>query len=109
MQEKEMQALADELEIRNLVGLLPHLGDAADDLDTYLACFTEDAVWEFPGDGGELAPSRNVGRDAIAADRQARRTTSFKVPGPTPATSTPTSSYGWVTTIPLRPSRTGSS
>jgi ketosteroid isomerase-like protein len=81
MTDDEMRRLADEMEIRNLVARPPHLADTAENLDEYLACFTEDAVWEFPGDGDDLTPARNVGRQAIEADRRARRDDKFQGPG----------------------------
>ncbi|HXA34137.1 MAG TPA: nuclear transport factor 2 family protein [Acidimicrobiales bacterium] len=81
MTEQAIQQLADEMEIRNLVAHLAHLADMAKDLDEYLECFTEDAVWEFPGDGEGLAHSQNMGRDAIKADRFERRNDRFQGPG----------------------------
>jgi len=43
---------ADELQIRNVLGNLLWEADnaTADDLDRYIACFTEDAEWEMFGD-----------------------------------------------------------
>lgn len=41
----EMQALKDELEIRNLQARLAHLADDGD-LEEYITLFTDDAVWE---------------------------------------------------------------
>ena len=42
-----LRAVADELEIRNLLARLAHSADDAEDLVTdYVALFTEDAVWE---------------------------------------------------------------
>ena len=40
----------DELAIRNLLSRLAFLADTAplDDLDEYIDCFTDDAVWESP-------------------------------------------------------------
>lgn len=74
--------LSDELEIRSLVARLGHLADASPDLDAYLSCFTEDAVWEFPGNAAEgLEASRTVGREQIAADRRQRREDRFQGPG----------------------------
>jgi ketosteroid isomerase-like protein len=80
--DKAVQRLADELEIRNLVARLAHLADMATDLDVYLDCFTDDAVWEFPGSASEqLGHSRTEGKDEIAADRRERRTDGFQGPG----------------------------
>lgn len=43
---------ADDLAVRNLVARLAVMADTApiDQLDEYLACFTDDAVWESPTD-----------------------------------------------------------
>jgi 3-phenylpropionate/cinnamic acid dioxygenase small subunit len=46
--EATIQNIADELAIRNLVARIAHLSDQSEDLDVYLACFTEDADWNFP-------------------------------------------------------------
>lgn len=43
-----LQRLMDEAEIRNAIARIAHLADHGDDLDVYLACFTEDAAWNFP-------------------------------------------------------------
>jgi 3-phenylpropionate/cinnamic acid dioxygenase small subunit len=84
MTEPAIERLADEMEIRNLVAQLAHLADMAEDLEEYLACFTDDAVWSFPGDereGLELSDSRTEGHDAIRADRLSRRADRFQGPG----------------------------
>jgi 3-phenylpropionate/cinnamic acid dioxygenase small subunit len=73
---------ADELAIRNLIGRVALLADTTPDLDEYLGLFTEDAVWDFPGDPTQqLPPSRTVGHAAILADRRERRGTGFQGPG----------------------------
>jgi 3-phenylpropionate/cinnamic acid dioxygenase small subunit len=77
-----VQRLADEQEIRNLVARLAHLADMDPDLADYLACFTDDAVWEFPGSQrDQLGHSRTEGKDQIAADRRKRRADGFQGPG----------------------------
>jgi 3-phenylpropionate/cinnamic acid dioxygenase small subunit len=84
MTELAIERLADEMEIRNLVARLAHLADMAENLDDYLACFTEDAVWLFPGDDREglaLSESRTEGHEAIRADRLSRRADRFQGPG----------------------------
>jgi uncharacterized protein (TIGR02246 family) len=45
------QRASDELAIRNLIARLAHLADMADadQLDEYLSCFTDDAVWDMAG------------------------------------------------------------
>jgi 3-phenylpropionate/cinnamic acid dioxygenase small subunit len=76
------QLIRDEQEIRNLVARVAHLADMDPDLDDYLDCFTDDAVWEFPGSASEdLGHSRTEGRDQIAADRRQRRADGFQGPG----------------------------
>jgi 3-phenylpropionate/cinnamic acid dioxygenase small subunit len=82
MTELAIEQLADEMEIRNLVARLAHLADMAESLDAYLACFTEDAVWSFPGDDRDgLSESRTEGHEAIKADRLSRRADRFQGPG----------------------------
>jgi hypothetical protein len=78
--------LADEAEIRNLVARLAHLADFAPTLDEYLACFTEDAVWEYDEAArSQVDPNRPglrlVGAEAIAADRKRLRAEGFQGPG----------------------------
>ena len=43
----DVQAVADELEIRNLLARLCFLADSGD-IDDYMACYTDDAVWSMP-------------------------------------------------------------
>ena len=78
--------LAAELAIRNLVARIFLLADQAPDLDEYLTCFTEDAIWERVGDDGRPPPgahvgSRLVGVEAIAADRRKIREVGYQGPG----------------------------
>lgn len=42
----------DDLAIRNLIARMAHLADMCpdDELDAYLDCFAEDAIWGMPGD-----------------------------------------------------------
>lgn len=72
----DLQRIADELEIRNLVARLVWHADTTTtaDLDAYAACFTEDAEWEMFG-------NRLVGRDAIRAGAVERRRTGVNGPG----------------------------
>ena len=63
----------DERQIRNLLGRLIHLADYGE-LDPYMDCFTEDAIWEGPKSAAEPGVRvRNEGAAAIRADRQRRR------------------------------------
>jgi uncharacterized protein (TIGR02246 family) len=68
--------LADELAIRNLIARLAHMADMAsiDDLDRYIACFTEDASWEMPG-------NERRGHEAIRAGARERRLSRAQGPG----------------------------
>jgi 3-phenylpropionate/cinnamic acid dioxygenase small subunit len=76
------ERLFDELEIRNLVARIAHLADMSETLDDYLACFSEDAVWEFGGSEHEgISPTRVEGRDALRNDRLARRARAVQGPG----------------------------
>lgn len=72
----ELQRLADELEIRNVVARLAHLADSSgpDDLDEYLELFTEDASWEMPG-------SDRRGRADILEGARERRRNGQQGPG----------------------------
>jgi 3-phenylpropionate/cinnamic acid dioxygenase small subunit len=68
--------VADELEIRNVLAEALWLADNApiDDLDPYLACFTEDAEWEMFGDVRR-------GHADIRAGAEDRRTSGMMGPG----------------------------
>ena len=73
---------ADDAVIRTLLARIAHYADWQEDLDRYLDLFTDDAVWEFPGDTRQnVAPTRVEGRDAIRADREERRRSGFQGPG----------------------------
>jgi 3-phenylpropionate/cinnamic acid dioxygenase small subunit len=67
---------ADELAIRNKLAELLWLADnsAIDDLDPYVACFTEDAEWEMRGDVRR-------GHAEIRAGAEERRRTGTMGPG----------------------------
>jgi 3-phenylpropionate/cinnamic acid dioxygenase small subunit len=69
-----LQAVADELAIRNIVARLAQLADSSD-LDEYIALFDENASWEILG----AAPRR--GRAAILAGAKERRATGRQGPG----------------------------
>lgn len=81
-----LQRLADEAEVRNLVARLAHLADLAPNFDDYLACFTEDAIWEYSeATRAKVTDGRPglrvVGVAAIAADRGRLRAEKFQGPG----------------------------
>lgn len=69
-----IQAIADELEIRNLQARLAHLADDGD-LDEYITLFTEDAVWE----GGAFG--MKSGLDNIMRGARERREGGTSGPG----------------------------
>ncbi len=60
---------ADDLAVRNLIAQLGVMADTLpiDDLDSYLACFTDDAVWEAP-----IGVSRGIGEIKAAAEDRRR-------------------------------------
>ena len=63
----------DDRQIRNLVARIVHLADYGD-LDEYMTCFTEDAVWEGPSSPNTpQVRVVNEGAAAIRADREGRR------------------------------------
>lgn len=73
---------ADDAAIRTLLARVAHFADWQEDLERYLDLFTDDAVWEFPGDRRQqVEPTSVRGRDAIRADRLERRRTGFQGPG----------------------------
>lgn len=65
---------SDELAIRNLIAKIAHLADDGD-LDEYMSCFADDAVW---GGGGQ--PMRE-GSKAILYGAQDRRAKGLSGPG----------------------------
>ena len=67
------ERIADEFAIRNLLNWLALLADG-DDVDAYVACFTEDALWESP-----TAALR--GRADIRAGAEERRREGLQGPG----------------------------
>ncbi len=78
-----IQRIADELEIRNLLGELTYLADTATDeqLERYLSLFTEDATWAVISDGVALASQERAGRQAILEGAQQRRASGAQGPG----------------------------
>jgi hypothetical protein len=83
-----LQRVADELEIRNLVSRIFLLADQEADLDMYLDCFTDDAIWEARGKDGTVnrvadahVGDRIVGREALRADRAHVRRSGHQGPG----------------------------
>lgn len=72
----ELRKVADELAIRNLISRLAQLADMAgvDDLDEYVALFTEDASWSMPG-------ASHQGRASIREGARQRRAEGRQGPG----------------------------
>lgn len=68
--DKAVQRLADELELRNLLARAAQASDGGT-IEEYAALWTEDAAWEFPG-----APRYGAAAIVAAAEeRRARRET----------------------------------
>jgi len=68
-------SLSDELAVRNVLNRVALLADRdSDDLEAYLACWTEDAIWKLPDRQLE-------GRDAIRKGALGRRQDSLQGPG----------------------------
>ena len=68
------QRIADDLAIRNMIARIAHIADHGDDLVAYLACFTEDAEWNFP-------IGARKGHDDILAGAVDRRASGTTGPG----------------------------
>ena len=78
-----VQRLADELEIRNIVAQLSQLADTAsdDELDEYLALFTDDATWAVLADSTALQVQERKGHAEILAGVRDRRDAGLQGPG----------------------------
>lgn len=86
MSDDDLQALRDELAIRNLVGKLATMADLAEDLTDYYAMWTDDGVFDMREPIGRQAdePSQAwtvSGLDALKANRKQLRETGFQGPG----------------------------
>lgn len=83
MADPAVQRLADELEIRNLVAELSQLADSVpdDELDRYLALFTEDATWAVLADGPALNAQERKGHQEILEGVRERRAAGIQGPG----------------------------
>jgi len=73
--EDQLQRVADELEVRNLVARLAHLADEGT-LEDYIALFTDDGIW----DGGAVFGTRKGKADILAGAKE-RRATGQSGPG----------------------------
>ena len=74
MSEDRLRAVADELEIRNLIARLAQLADDGG-LDEYLSLFTEDAVW------GNETLGMKTGHAEILKGAEDRRASGMAGPG----------------------------
>ena len=76
----DLQKVADELEIRNIIGRLAQLADGGDP-DEYVSLFTADGIWEMkPSPGNAGFPAR-TGRADIKAGVLERRANKVQGPG----------------------------
>jgi len=83
MLDPAVQRLADELEIRNLVAELSQLADTAseEELERYLALFTDDATWAVLADGEVLSAQERKGHQEILEGVRERRAAGIQGPG----------------------------
>jgi SnoaL-like domain len=86
MTESDLQALKDEIEIRNLVGKLATMADLAEDLTAYFTLWTQDATFDMREPVGARAddpPSawKVAGLDNLKENRKQLRATGFQGPG----------------------------
>jgi len=81
MEDGQLRAVQAAVAIQSLAGRLAHLADDGE-LADYLELYTDDAVWEFPGNplvGAE--PETRRGRDDIGAGVVQRRRAGLQGPG----------------------------
>jgi len=80
--EATIRTIADELAIRNLLARLAHLADTApiEQVEEYVALFTEDATWAVPS-AGVLPAQERQGQEEIRAAARARREDGTQGPG----------------------------
>ena len=78
-----MSARADaDAEIRSVLARIAQLADTTEDLDDYLALFTEDAVWGMPANPAvDLPANQKHGRAEIRAGVEERRSSGIQGPG----------------------------
>jgi 3-phenylpropionate/cinnamic acid dioxygenase small subunit len=71
-----------DAEIRSLIARIAQLADIAEDLDDYLALFTDDAVWAMPDNPSLGMPaSEKRGHAEIRAGAEQRRAAGVQGPG----------------------------
>ena len=86
MSEEDLQAIKDELEIRNLVGKLATMADLAEDLTEYFSLWTDDGTFDmrepFGRQEGDPPSAWKVsGLVALRENRKQLRDTGFQGPG----------------------------
>lgn len=76
-----IEAVAAELEIRNVIAALAQFADIGT-VDEYVGLFTDDGVWEMPANPANGVPASNrTGRAEIAAGVHDRRAAGVQGPG----------------------------
>lgn len=86
MTDQDLQAIKDELEIRNLVGKLATMADLNEDLDEYFTLWTDDATFDMQqpiglaGDRPDLV-WKVSGIEELRANRKHLRDIGFQGPG----------------------------
>ena len=81
MTEPDLERVAAELEIRNVLARLAQLADSGD-TDAYVALLTDDVVWTMPENPAiGLAASERHGRDEIATGQRERMAGGHQGPG----------------------------
>lgn len=76
-----IERVAAELEIRNVLARLAQLADTGD-TDEYVSLLTDDIVWAMPPNPTiDLAASERHGRDEIATGQRERMTAGHQGPG----------------------------
>jgi hypothetical protein len=86
MTDDRLTKLADEFEVRNLVGRIAYLADFGEDLAEYLTLWTEDGVYDVREPVGAAPDAEKIarkvaGRAALEANRKALRGSGFQGPG----------------------------
>ena len=72
----------DDAEIRSLLARIAQHADTCEDLDDYLALFTEDAVWGMPDNPAlGIAANQKRGHAEIRAGVEERRASGIQGPG----------------------------
>jgi 3-phenylpropionate/cinnamic acid dioxygenase small subunit len=79
--EPNIERVAAELEIRNVLARLAHLADTGE-TDAYVSLLTDDVVWAMPANPAiGLAASERQGHEAIATGQRERMAAGLQGPG----------------------------